>query len=104
MSKKLEYDNTELQQLIIKKCGTYTNFAKQMGWDMPYFSNKMAGRVGMSRDDITRIAYLLEIPKTGIGKYFFTLRGARHKKKIERILDISIDDLKIDEEFETEKD
>lgn len=95
---KIHYDYTDLEELIIKECGNRTDFANHMGWDLPYLSNKLAGRVGMTHDDVTRIAYALGIPKNQIGKYFFTVKGARHIRKVERILNNGIEDY----DFETE--
>lgn len=89
---KLVYDYKDLDTLIIKTCGTRSEFARQIGWDLPYLSNKIAGRVAMTKDDVTRIAYMLRIPKNQIGKYFFTLKGGRHIKKVERTLNNKIEE------------
>ncbi len=95
---KIHYDYTDLETLIIQKCETKSNFADHLGWDLPYLSNKLADRVNMTKDDVTRIAYALSIPKNQIGKYFFTVKGARHIRKVERILNNNIEDY----DFETE--
>lgn len=103
MGKKVrnfKYDYTDLKKLILIKCGSLLNFAEQMGWDLPYLSNKLSGRIGFTADDVVRISYALSISKSNIGKYFFTLQGARLKNKIERELERPMEDY----EFETEID
>lgn len=98
MAKKdrLEFDYSDLQQMIIKRCGTMTNFAEQVGWDKTYLSNKIAGRVRMSIDDIARIAYALSIPNSLIGKYFFTLSGERKFTEVDKILSAPIEDFDVE--------
>lgn len=93
---KLEFDYSDLQKMIIKKCGTMTSFSEHIGWDKSYLSNKLAGRVRLSVDDIARIAYALSIPDSLIGKYFFTFSGERKLTDVDKILSVPIEDFDVE--------
>lgn len=93
---KLDFDYSDLHKMIIKRCGTMTNFADQVGWDKTYLSNKLAGRVRMSIDDVARMAYALSIPNSLIGKYFFTLSGERKLTDVDKILSAPIEDFDVE--------
>lgn len=60
-----------LVRQIIKKYGTQTNFAKELGITKQALSYKLSGKNGISNKDIALWCQLLDIPLEQIWKYFF---------------------------------
>ena len=68
------YDYSKLIGRIIEKCGTQYNFAKQMNLSERSISLKLSEKVEFKQSEIEKACSVLQIPKTEIMDYFFTLK------------------------------
>lgn len=71
---RLNYDYTLLSNAIHKKCSTYAELARHLGWSDTVLSQKLNGWVDFTKKDIFVLCKALAIPKEMIGDYFFTLK------------------------------
>jgi transcriptional regulator with XRE-family HTH domain len=69
------YDYSKLTGRIIEKCGTRKAFAKAIGLTPETISMRLSGKRDFSRDEIFRIAQVLEIPYNELEPYFFCVKG-----------------------------
>lgn len=68
------YDYTKLKNRISNNNMTQEQVAKAIGISKGAFSQKINGSVAFSQDDVIKISGVLNIPKTKIYEYFFTLK------------------------------
>ena len=68
------YDYTKLKERIQDNNLTQEQVAKSIGISKGAFSQKINGSVAFSQDDVIKISDVLNIPKTKIYEYFFTLK------------------------------
>lgn len=75
MPQDFVFDYKKLRVRIFEVIGTARELAKKLGWSEVTMSMKLNQKRDFSREDIMRICEILEIDKTQIGDYFFTLKG-----------------------------
>ena len=68
------YDYTKLKEKIPDNGLTQEQVAKSLNISKGAFSQKINGLVAFSQDDVRNISNLLNIPKTRIYEYFFTIK------------------------------
>lgn len=61
----------KLRGRIVEKFMTYANFAEHVGIQDSTLSNKLAGKLTITKKDIVKWGEELEIPKEEYGLYFF---------------------------------
>lgn len=71
--KKLPYNYSKLNGLIVEKFGTQLKFAEAMGLSERSVSIKLNGKVGWKQIEITKACSLLDISDKNIPTYFFAL-------------------------------
>ena len=71
----VNYDYSKLTGRIIEKCGTRKEFAKAIGLTPETISMRLSGKRDFSRDEIFRIAQVLEIPYSDLEPYFFCVKS-----------------------------
>lgn len=69
------YDYAKLNGRIIEKFGTRKSFAKAAKLTPETLSMRLNGKRDFSRDEIFRMAKLLEIPYNELEPYFFCVKG-----------------------------
>lgn len=67
------FNYSKLRGRIIEKFGTYTKFAKEIGWESSYLSRKLNGEIAFTLSDIVLFRGKLGILPEQIGDIFFTL-------------------------------
>lgn len=67
------FNYSKLRGRIIEKFGTYTKFAKEIGWESSYLSRKLNGEIAFTQADIVLFRDKLEILVEDIGAFFFTM-------------------------------
>lgn len=70
----MEHDYSKLRGRIIEKFGTIGNFADKLGVTIQAVSAKLRGEVSITPANIIKWSELLDIDKSEIGVYFFTLK------------------------------
>lgn len=63
----------KLKGRIVEKYGSQTNFAATVGLPVQSISRKINCKIGFSQEDVIEWSDKLEIPKSEIGEYFFTI-------------------------------
>lgn len=69
----MEFNYSDLKGRIVAKYGNQAKFASALDWDAAKLSVKLT-KTGFRREEIIRIADLLDITPEQIGKYFFTVK------------------------------
>lgn len=64
-------DYDKLKNLILKKFGTFSNFAEISGYSSAAISQKLSGKIKFNLDDIDKWSAVIGIKKKDYGKYFF---------------------------------
>ena len=70
----MNYDYCKLKGRIVEKFGTFSAFAAALGVHKSVISAKLSNERDITKADIYKWSELLEIEKSDIGTYFFTLR------------------------------
>lgn len=68
----MAFEYSELIRLIRYKFGTRDNFAKALGIGRVSLSLRLNNKLDFTQEEIAKTAYLLDLPKEMIPKYFFT--------------------------------
>lgn len=68
----MSYDYSLLKGKIIEVCGSFRNFAKQMGLSERTISLKLNNKVAFTQDDIEKARQVLNLKDKDIHLYFFT--------------------------------
>ena len=68
------FDHSKLRGRIIEKFGTLDEFYSHLGISSVAGSKKMQCKIGLSRKDILKWCYLLDIKLKDIPLYFFVLK------------------------------
>ena len=69
----MQHDYSKLKGRIVEKNGTFGNFGYAMGWSPVTRTKKLAGKVDWTQADIEKAITILDIDRTSIPEYFFTL-------------------------------
>lgn len=67
-------DYRKLKGRIVEKCGTQTEFAKKMNTSSRTISLKLNSKIDFSQKEILKASSILEIDKSDIVPYFFTIK------------------------------
>lgn len=70
----MEYDYSKLIGKIAEKCGTKSNFAKQMGLSERTVSLKLNNKISWKQTEMAKAVKVLELKQTDIQAYFFKLK------------------------------
>lgn len=70
--KKTTYDYTALEERIRVKFGNKARFCEMTGVSNSLLSQKLKQGVAFTQKDISQYSMWLSIPKSQIGKFFFT--------------------------------
>ncbi len=68
----MSYNYSKLNGRIIEMCGSFRNFAKQMGLSERTISLKLNNKVAFKQDDIEKAREVLKLKDKDIQAYFFT--------------------------------
>lgn len=75
------FDSSKIKGLIREKGLTQEIVAKAIGIAYSTFNLKLNGNVFFTQEEIFNLSNELEIPKTEIYEYFFTVKVEKTKKK-----------------------
>lgn len=70
---RMAYDYRKLNGKIIEKCGTQSNFARQMDLSNRTISLKLNNKISWKQTEIQKAMNILDLSNEDIQTYFFTL-------------------------------